>query len=226
MKMIHPDYQLEISMLENQITVVTVENPGAYSSILLDIWNGVNGKEARIRFENNGKIIKMDKKVECIFNPFNLDFNNKKVLNKIYQDLKSFANEVLINEINELNGQIISCLDKMIESMPYMLNYDLEMDPIDLFKMYQIRPEVEEGCFLENILEYIKIESRILNVDTFIFVGLKGYLREDELLDLYEFVFYNKINIVIFESMQTDKLKGEKFWILDKDLCIIEYTEE
>lgn len=39
---------------------------------------------------------------------------------------------------------------------------------------------------------------------------------------LYEFVFYEKIYLISIESIFIKRLEGEKCWILDKDLCIIE----
>ena len=48
---------------------------------------------------------------------------------------------------------------------------------------------------------------------------------KEELKYLYEFAVYEKINIIVIESIQSEALIGEKGWILDKDLCIIELNE-
>lgn len=55
-----------------------------------------------------------------------------------------------------------------------------------------------------------------------VFIGLKQYLTTDELKQLYEFVYYEKINLIIIESFHSPHIHGEKCWLLDKDLCIID----
>ena len=59
-------------------------------------------------------------------------------------------------------------------------------------------------------------------MNNYVFVGLKQYLPISELERLYEYVFYEKINLIIIESIYTPLINGEKGWIIDKDLCIID----
>ena len=47
-------------------------------------------------------------------------------------------------------------------------------------------------------------------------------VKEKKVRQLYEFVFYEKINLVIIEAIHSVGISGEKCWILDKDLCIID----
>ena len=45
MKLVHTKYDLTLEVKENVVTVLSVENPKAYSEILGDIWNQANGGE-------------------------------------------------------------------------------------------------------------------------------------------------------------------------------------
>ena len=107
-------------------------------------------------------------------------------------------------------------------TVPYSIKYNVDMDIISLLKMYNVEISNTSDCLLEKIIEYIKVMNQICHIKTFIFVDLKHYLKIDELHSLYEFVFYQKLNLLIVEPIHTSKLDEEKCCIIDKDLCIID----
>lgn len=222
MKLIHMGYNLEISLEENRVTVISVENPNAYANILGDFWRQIHGEEGKIILSENGKIKNISKEMDCIFNPFSLDCNDKKIINKLYQELKEQANTMLVNESTVLNAAIVGYLDKLIMQVPYALEYNLEFDILNLLKIFGVKVEVSGSDLLERIVEYMQVLNRICGTRLYVFVGLKQYLTNRDLLQLYEFVFYEKIYLIIVEATCVEYIEGEKHWILDKDLCIIE----
>lgn len=222
MKFIYSPYQLEVDIWEQQITVLTIENPKAYSEILSDLWNQIEGMEGELILSENEKVKKISRDVDIIFNPFGLDCNNKKVLTKLYQELKGLTNENLLNESVEINKQILEYLERVINQVPYSLDYEVDFDVTNLLKIYDVRVNGFAENLLEKIVEYIKVMNRICNIQIFTFVGLKQYLTGNELKQLYEFIFYEHIFMIILEPVFTKSVNGEKGWILDSDLCIIE----
>ncbi len=222
MKLIHTGYNLEITLHENQITVLSVENPKAYSTILHDIWSQVQGEDGDFILSDYEKIKNISKEMECIFNPFALDCNDKRIVGKLYQELKEQAGIYLVNESVDLNSNIMEYLDKLIRYVPYVLEYNVDFDISLLLKMYGVRIESFGESLLEQTVEYLKVLSQICNVKNFVFIGLKQFFSVDELKQLYEFVFYQKINLIIIESVHSQHIDGEKCWLLDKDLCIID----
>lgn len=222
MKVIYSQYQMEIDVEEQRITVLSIENQKAYREILSDLWNQIEGLEGEMIISENERIMKISKDVELVFNPFSLDCNNKKVLTRLYQELKDKTNENMIEETVKINQYILEYLEKVIYQVPYALDYKVDFDVMTLFKMYEVKVDTLVGDLLEKIVEYIKAMNRICNIRMFVFVGLKQYLTENELEQLYEFVFYEHIYLLILEPMFTKILNGEKSYILDSDLCIIE----
>lgn len=222
MKLIHTGYDLEIVLRENQITVLSVENPQAYSAILRDIWNQTQGGEGDFILSDNEKMKNISKEIDCVFNPFALDCNDKRIITKVYQELKEQAGIYLVNEGAVLNGSIIEYLDKLLEHVPYALDYHMDFDVLNFLKLYGVKIDTCGGSLLEKIVEYLRVLSQVCSVKNFLFVGLKQYLTVEELKQLYEFVFYEKINLIIVESVHSQRVAGEKCWLLDKDLCIID----
>ena len=222
MRLVYPAYQLEVFLPENQITVLSIENPTAYSAMLHDMWNQAQGNIGGFILSDGDKIRSISKEMECIFNPFSLDCNDKKIINKLYQELKENADTYLINEGNELNRSIIKYLDQLFLKVPYALDYNIDFDLLSIFKAYSVKLECFCANLLERIVEYLKVMNRICNIHIFVFVDLKHYLTENELVQLYEFVFYEKISLIIIEPNHSKRVSGEKCWLLDEDLCIIE----
>ena len=224
MKLVCKNYGMEIPLLENQSVIFVIENPKAYSEILESFWNQTrgNGSADGLILSEDEKIKDISKELECIFNPFDLDCNNKKVLSKLYTELQEMTNINLIQEVAEINQNLVKFLDQVTNQVPYPIDFELELNLQALFKLYQVRVETEEGDLLNRVISYLKVMHRICNIKVYAFVGLKQYLQEEELRQLYEFVSYEKIFLIMLEAGESGRLDSEKYWILDRDLCIIE----
>lgn len=221
MRLVIPPYDINIELKENTVNVLSVENPKAYSIILRDFWNQTQGMEGEILLSEGEKIYAMSKIMECVFNPFDIDCNDKKILNRLYQELKDYTVTNLVEENAELNSCILQYMDKIVDGVPYALDYIVDFDIVALLKIYGVSIQTSGETLLENIVEYLRVMKQICGISCFVFVGLKSYLNESELKQLYEFSFYEKINIIIIEPIHTPTLMGEKCWILDNDLCLI-----
>lgn len=209
MKLINTCYNIELNIVENQVVVLSVENPTAYSMLIGDIWHQINGEEGNFILSDADKIKNMAKEIECIFNPFSLDPNNKKVLGRLYQELKSNADNLLQDGTIELNCKIIDYLDKLVMTVPYNLTYNFDMDISALMKMYDIAVDNKAEGLLENIVEYVKVVTSICGIKTYIFVDIKHYLTVFELNELYKTLLYEKVNIIIIEPIHTESLEAE-----------------
>lgn len=222
MRLVHTGYHLEFDLRENQITVLVIENPKVYTDILWDIWNQVQGGEGEFILSEREKIKSISKEVECIFNPFLLSCNDKKVIGKLYQELREQADSVLIEEGALLNSCIMNYMDRLFLRVPYALEYESDFDIAGLLKLYDVKVSSFWESLLDRIVEYLRIMRQICGMEVYVFVGLKQYLTKEELKNLYEFASYEKIHLIMVESVQSQHIDGEKCWTFDKDMCIIE----
>lgn len=222
MKLIYTEYNLEIELYENQVIVLSVENSESYSKLLRDMWGQTQGKEGKWVLLDKEKKLKLSKELECIFNPFSLNCNDRRILTKLYLEIKQQSDIFFQEETMLLNTDINQFLDKLLLQMPYALKYSSDLELSDLLKIYNVEIEYGEETILEQIVEYLRVMKKICRVNNYVFVGLKQYLTVSELEKLYEYVFYEKINLIIIESIHIPLIDGEKGWIIDKDLCIID----
>ncbi|MEE1517988.1 MAG: type II-A CRISPR-associated protein Csn2 [Lachnospiraceae bacterium] len=221
MKLVNKFYNLEIEFIENQVTVITIENPEAYSKIVGAIWNQVNGDEGDFVLSEREKIKNISKEVDCIINPFSLDCNNKKIVTHLYQELKTQADNTMQEELSLLNVNIMEFLDKLLLSVPYNTTYEFNIEMVNLLKAYNVGIEMYAEKLIDIIVEYLKVMAQLCKINVFVFIDLKHYLSKEHLEQLYQEIFYLKIYLVIIEPAQTVRLENEKCWIIDNDLCII-----
>ena len=223
MKIVYGERELILEFRENEVQVITIENKEYFSEFLQNLYNQSQGMEVKIIMSEGEKILSLNKCTEVIWNPFSVDLNNKKILGKLYHELKDISSEEQYREICELNSAIVRYLDEMCLKVSYPIQFQLEMDVLDLYKMYEVRLEKEGQSMFETLLEYMKIMESLCGIHLLVFVNVKNYLSEMQLQELYKTAFYYKIKLLLIEAHQSKCLEGENNQLIDKDLCFIHY---
>lgn len=221
MKLTYAKYNLEIEMKENQVNVLIIENPIYMAEIIEGLQKQCDGEEGEMVLSRENKIIKFDKYADVILNPFSLHFNDRKIVNKLYTQLQEIATDNW-EEKEKLNSEFIRLLDQVISSCPYTnITYNLSCEWNDLFKLYDVGITALSDRLLDRLIEYIKILSHLTEIELLYLVNLKSYLTSEELKELYQMAYYNKIYLLLIEPFEREELEGEKQYIIDKDMCLI-----
>lgn len=221
MKLVNHKYGLRIKLKEGEVTVIVVEEPHAMVDIVSELEMQVNGKEGDFILSEENNELKMSKYWSMIMNPFSIDLNDRKVLSKLYAELVDEAKNY-IEEKTVYNEAAIELLDKIIADSPYQeLTYDFDMEWNNFFKLYDMKFESNAGNLLETLLEYIRVTASLFHYSGLILVGIKSYLNEKELQELYRMSCYYKIQLILVESSERKRLENERLYIIDKDICLI-----
>lgn len=223
MRLVYKKLNFEISFSENKSVVCFIENHKEFSVFLQGFVEQLNGDgEGDLLLSDGTDSVDILKKCAIIFNPLCLDCNNKKILSSLFKELSGYSNDFFAEKIAEINSLIINYFDNLQEKSYYPLSFNLEVQPTDLFKIYNVQIAVDNSdSVLEKIIEYLRVNNEICGLTMFVFVNLKSYLSEEELKELYKYCFYAKIFLLLVESHYQPILEDEDGWIIDKDLCII-----
>lgn len=223
MKVVHPDYTYQMNFTEEKVNVVVIENREEFRHLLEEILMQTDGKEGRFVLSDNGEILKIANNVQCIINPFLLELNGKKILDKIYTlCMQEILDSELFIQQEELFSNILVFAEKVMEKVDYSLCCTHEIDIKSLFKLVDMKFQNGQGDFLEKIVDYIKVNNTLLSNKIFIFVNLRSFLNEKELELLYKTARYEKVFLVFVEAHDfDDKSDYEKKYIIDKDCCEI-----
>jgi len=223
MKLVHPMIEQHIVLNENIINVLVVENSRLLSELIIDLKNQTEGKDGKFVLSNDGNIKHISKNVVLVLNIFSIDINERKILNKLYQQLQEISvNEKYYLDTINLKATISKFIISLEEDLTFDIDYEQEFSMVSLFKASNVKIYTENSSIIENIIEYIKVIEELINDKLFIFINLKSFLSNDDIQELYKFVCYNKTNILLLENKKYNKeFPEEKVIIIDNDLCEI-----
>lgn len=223
MKLVHPDFFFQIEFEETKVINLIIESPQIFENMLSELYHQLLGEDGQWVLSENSKPIDLKKGSEIIFNPFELDINNKRVLGKLYDQIKTNTiNSDLYLKWNELYVSISKLTDELIEDFDYHLEYESEIEIKDFLKLLNLRFISEATDSLERIIDYMNLHRTLLGTKIFILVNVKSYYSQRKLQHLYEQAFYQKYHLLLLETTESsDKAKNEKWYIIDKEGCVI-----
>lgn len=215
------EFGMDIHFEENKVNVLIIENQQLFTQFLEIVMK--KQEDDFILFSEKGKRLSIDKYIEIVHSPLLIDLNSKRILGHLYKELKAISEECFFMEKERINSAIISYMDKLSLKVPYPILFNLGLDVTDLYKIYDIRMDFENLELTEKIIYYIQLEKMLCNTKVLVFVNLKAFLTIEQLQEVYKAAFYNKVQILLLEFVERAILSQEKYCIIDKDKCVIEF---
>ena len=125
-------------------------------------------------------------------------------------------------ETGKINSEIVRYVDKIVDISDYSLEFSIDIDIVNLFKMANVKFLKDYTSELDRICDYISVVNEITGKDIFIFVNFRDFFKLDELKEFYKFASYKKIFLLMIENKVNDVCdEYEDVFILDEDLCEI-----
>nr|WP_279230927.1 type II-A CRISPR-associated protein Csn2 [Natranaerovirga pectinivora] len=211
----------QIEFDENIIPVIVIENKPMYRNVVLDIYEQIAGNSGDLVFSDNNQEIKFSKHVDIVNDYININLNDKKILNKLYNLLKS-------KSLEEYDSycRISECITEYVQELLFDEELDLvqidNIDPVDIFKGVSIEIDDSSKNITERLLEYITISEKFMDTKIFVFVNLREFFADDEVIQIYNKLLLNKTRFVIIQSKLMESIDCREIsYIIDEDLCEI-----
>lgn len=225
MKLVHPEYTFQIKLEEGIVQRLIVENPAVMSQFIVDFRKQLDGQEGKWILSHEGQALKIHDTCELIVSIFDLEINQRKMLNALYDELVSEINGTeLLLEWREINSNLSGFLSKAIDGVGYDISYE-ELEMKALFKALELKFRENDEGYVSYLLEYLQLMSEVRGINIFILVNITSFLEEKEIEYLYEQAFYKKYHLVLLDvqDISIDE-KVERKIIIDKDYCVIDAT--
>ena len=210
----------EIIFNDQNINILTIKNTKCFSHILQilnDKTNGIESNEIFLLGENNEEM-NMAKEIQIVLDVFNIDYNSKKILNKIHEII---SNNIEKNQDFEVERMVLNLRNYIIEEindLPFEFVMKNEIEIPEVLKLYNLKIDEENyTSILEKIEILIDIFSTLKIAKILIIPNLKLFLDEEELVELYKYSLYNNINLLLIERNEYTKLKYEINIIIDEN---------
>lgn len=214
-------FENKIIFDDKTVNVLEIQNQKLFCNVINDINEQCNNEkdDNNIVLLEDNKRLKIDKEMYLLLDIFNIEFNSKKIINKIYSIIEQNIKNRQDNEIENITLELRKYLIEEVNEIPLEFCMEREIDINDVLKAFNVKIDItcyttilEKIEFIINILSTMKV-ARILVIP-----NLKTYLNNEELLELYKYSIYNNVKLLLIEnSLQKDVLKYENKNIVDEN---------
>ncbi len=223
MKLVHSQFEEPLEFSEGIPNILVLEHTALRVQIIEDLKEQIQNGEGNFVLSCQDEILKMDKVAEFLLNPFDLDFNQKKIISKIQSTLKELANnESNYAESIRILGEVNSYFQNLGAQIEYPISFHDSIELSDLIKISGAKIETDSESFFERIINYMCLLNDVLGISLLVTLNLQLYLNEKQMKELYKMAHYKKINLLLIESFDMNQPNLlERVTIIDKDLCVI-----
>lgn len=211
----------EIDLSSDEIVnVIVIKDVNYFSNIIKIINDSMNGIETNEIFllGDDEEEFKINKECYLLLDLFNIDYNSKKVLTKIYDCIEDNINNNQDYEIERLVLKIRNYLIQEINELPFEFTIKSELEITEILKLFSLKIDNENyQTVLEKVEILIDILSTLGIAKILIIPNLKLYLNDDELVELYKYSLYNNIKLILIEREEYCKLKYERIITIDEN---------
>lgn len=222
MKIVWSRYGLEVTMRENQINTIVLEDPSAFLQFMQTVLQQLEGEEGDLILSEEDKILPFSKNIIMIDNPLTINCNEKKILTKLYKELENIVNMELCEKYSIVNTDVVQFMESVMNAVPYHLEMDYQIGVGDLLKAYNVKIATEESDPVERMIDYLRAMHTICNINIVLVLNLKQFYTLEQVQQIYEFCFYEKIYLISVEGIKSYLTQEEKYVIIDRDLCLIQ----
>lgn len=210
-----------VELSNSKIPVLVIENKKIFRQALRSFLDDT--VEELFTFSQDFKPFDFNKRGFFISNAIYLDFQNKKLVNKI----NSLMQKTAVNECGEdlasIQTLLINLFDKLNKMYDFEYDSNFEIDYSSILKLFQFNIDTSSHDLPQLLISYIILLNKYLKFDLFVLHSLYDFFDNNELEGIYETLSLSHINILILSSSKPRRIsKFEEIHILDPDLCIID----
>lgn len=215
------ELKINIEISEEKINVWVIESKQILNNYALELINQYKGYEGDFIISKQNDILKFKDHVNVISDYFNIDFNSKKIQNRILKILIKYAEEDFLPNTLTIKSHLQSYIEELVDMADVDADYDEIIDIGEVLKLFDIRIKNSQESLLKTIIDYLKLNLQLFNEQWFIFINLSLYMDEDEMNELFKFILYEKATVLFIENNMEEQFKDKNCIILDPDYCII-----
>lgn len=211
-------FENEVIFNDSNINIIEINDAKCFTHIIDVLNQKINGYENNEIFllDQNDEELKIDKNMYLAFDLFNIDYNSKKILNKLYEAIARNIQNTQDYELEELTLKLKQYLINEINELPFEFIMNDSINIVDILKVFNLKIDsINYTHILEKLELLVDLISTLKIANILVIPNLKMYLNENELLEFYKYSLYNNVNLLIIERYNT-KLKYEKVLKIDE----------
>lgn len=222
MKLVNNRYQQHMDFDKYPTYFLIIENSKEYLKTVEELYNECfNNIESDFVLSNNSEILSIQKNSLMLYDYFDLDINNKKIITEINSRVLSFiSKQDFVQDFCEINKLIIDINDKIVDNFDFQIEYDSDFSYDKFIKISNYKIE-SQSKFIDKLMAYVKLYSSLKKIKLVIFVGLSAFLSEQELQTFVKELQYLELKCLMLEPNKKYNFNNTGCIIIDNDLCEI-----
>lgn len=212
-------FENEIIFDDETVNILSIKDAKCFSHIIDILNNKMNGIESNEIFllDNAENELSIEKEAFMALDLFNIDYNSKKILNKIYTLISENISKNQDYEIHNMTVKLRNYIINEINELPFEFIMKDELEISEILKLYNLKIDnISYNSIIEKVEILVDLLSTLNIAQLLIIPNLKSYLSNEELVEFYKYVLYNNINLLVIERESKKQLKYEKNLIIDE----------
>lgn len=212
------DYETSIQ-LDEKINVLSIHNKKLFYNIVSNLYSLNNGDYVNeyVDFFDNEKQSNLANKIICYTDFFNIEYNTKNVLNKLYSNISDNLDEDKKRDIQIMINDIIKMYNNYISNIDIDLTYNDSLSFIDLCKLLKLHIKTADNDLIDKILLIIDIEAELHINEIIVLINLGQFLNDKELRIIYENIEAKKVRTIFIENNIISKIWNENIYVIDNN---------
>ena len=220
-RLAHPALHFIIPFEENQIPLLTVEEPALFRKLVWEMTAQTQGQEGSFVLSDDWVPMPIEKSLMLVTDAFDLNLNERRLMTTLHKDAGLLAHsEKLYLHTAKMKACITDWLTSLELEMDYPITYDGEIEVSAVLKAANLQFDTGSGDLPELLERYIQIVTDFSRMKLIMFTNLHSLLSSDELDQLYRSARYRKARLLLLESrLPLYEHADERRFVVDKDLC-------
>lgn len=214
------DYLENVLDLSNNVFSLEIENKNYFYRCVRDL-NFISNGDILDKFycfnSDNSELV-IAGKIMVVSDYFNFDELFKCYSNPFIKYISTFCNDEINNKFTTDYKKIKKDFTQLIKEvdLPILINDEFNLEIF--IKLLKPRFLIDNNL-LNNLFLCIDLEKIFKLNKILVFVNLKQYLNQDELIEFYKYALYNQVKILLIDSQSYGPtLEYEHKLIIDKNL--------
>lgn len=217
-----PLFEKEFKFENSYINVLEIHNIELFREIVQTINLEIKTKEevSKLIFLDNDNKVSISKDILIIQDYFNLDINNTKIIKQLYVDVETkYIQDNDLNIFTQKINDVLNEIRKTLLEYDFDFTYKEQLSVSELLKSISLKFDIKNYVdIIENILYLFEIISMFKICKVCVFVNMKGYLKKEEIEEVYKMAMHKNIKLLLIEHYEDNNVnKYEKKLIIDND---------
>ena len=202
------NFENDIVVSDEYVRVLEIEDKKLFINIVQSIHGLCYNKEGTeyIVLLDGDRQVDFAKDVYFIIDALNLDLNDRKILSKLYLKMKNLLELEHKIQLDSYLKEALDLINTVFIEFPFELTYKSEIQVEDFLKLYGFRLYTQEESFMEQMLYLIDLISLLGLCKVLIFCNIKSFFTDEQIEEIYKYVVYNKLHVLLVEGNITEEL--------------------